>query len=145
MSVKFLLMFLFLGLVLPLKAFDANSIVGNWKTAPGTAIIQIYKAADGSYQGKIIKTTPKPDDKDVLTVDKNNPKPELKSRPIVGLMILKDFKYDGEEWGDGTIYDPKNGKDYSCKMWLEDKNTLKIRGYIGISLFGRTEIWTKVE
>ncbi|MEO6849303.1 MAG: DUF2147 domain-containing protein, partial [Mucilaginibacter sp.] len=69
----------------------------------------------------------------------------LRTRPELGLELLKDFTFDGDDvYDDGTIYDPKNGKTYSCKMTLEG-NQLKIRGYIGISLFGRSEIWTRVK
>lgn len=70
---------------------------------------------------------------------------KLRSRPDLGLELLKGFTYEGDNlYDDGTIYDPKSGKTYSCKMTIEG-NSLKIRGYIGISLFGRTETWTKVK
>ena len=65
---------------------------------------------------------------------------------IIGLIILKDFKFDDDdEWKSGDIYDPENGKTYSSYTYLKDKNTLKVRGYVGISLLGRTEIWTSTE
>jgi uncharacterized protein (DUF2147 family) len=59
--------------------------------------------------------------------------------------VLKNFVFDGkDEWEDGTIYDPKNGKTYSCYIrYAEYPNLLKIRGYIGVSLLGRTTYWTK--
>jgi uncharacterized protein (DUF2147 family) len=61
----------------------------------------------------------------------------------VGTVILKDFKYSGKTWEDGTIYDPKNGKTYSCIIKAKGLNNLDIRGYIGISLLGRTTNWTR--
>ena len=63
----------------------------------------------------------------------------------MGLVILRDFVYDEEYvWEDGEIYNPKDGKTYSCKMELsKDKNTLEVRGYVGISLFGKTNTWTR--
>jgi uncharacterized protein (DUF2147 family) len=59
--------------------------------------------------------------------------------------LLRDFRYDGDNvWTDGTIYDPESGNDYSCKITMEKPTHLQVRGYIGISLFGRTEVWTRV-
>jgi uncharacterized protein (DUF2147 family) len=63
---------------------------------------------------------------------------------VLGLVILTGFKFDTDEWSDGDIYDPEKGKTYSCTLSLKDSGTLKVRGYIGISLIGRTEIWTRV-
>jgi len=65
---------------------------------------------------------------------------------LLGLQILKNFVYDAQdkEWEDGTIYDPKNGKTYSCIMTLSGNN-LNVRGYVGISMLGRTGVWTKVQ
>ncbi len=78
-------------------------------------------------------------------MDMNNPDQALQTRPELGLELLKDFTFDGDDvYEDGTIYDPKSGKTYSCKMTING-NSLKIRGYVGISLFGRTEVWTRVK
>jgi len=67
----------------------------------------------------------------------------LRNRPIIGLKILSGFEKEGDnKYVDGTIYDPKNGKTYSCKMTYKGK-TLDIRGYIGISLLGRTTVWER--
>jgi uncharacterized protein (DUF2147 family) len=85
------------------------------------------------------KTTGKP------RTDNLNPDPKMKNAPLIGLVVLKDFSYNGEdEWKGGTIYDPKNGKTYSCYVKFDDSpNKLKIRGYIGVSLLGRTTYWTR--
>ncbi len=61
------------------------------------------------------------------------------------MIILDGLKEDGDEWSGGKILDPKNGNFYKCYIKLKDKTTLKLRGYIGISLFGRTEYWKRVE
>ena len=76
-------------------------------------------------------------------MDSKNPDESLKARKLMGLQILSGFRYAGDEtWEAGKIYDPKNGKTYSCKMRLEGEN-LKIRGFIGISLLGRTTVWSR--
>ena len=77
-------------------------------------------------------------------MDKNNPDQAKQGQPVLGLEILNGFEFDKDEWNDGHIYDPESGKTYSCTLSLKDPHTLKVRGYIGISLLGRTEIWTWV-
>lgn len=129
--------------------FKADDILGVWMNEDKDANVEIYKDGD-VYNGKIVwlkdpirEETGKP------KLDKENEDESLRSRPVMGLLLLKDFVFDGDdEWEDGEIYDPKNGKTYSCYMEFEDEddmNTLKIRGYIGISLLGRTTYWTKVK
>lgn len=130
---------------LTVLAQKGDAILGKWLNPSGEDQIFIYKKGD-KYFGKLgwIKH---PDENGKPKVDKNNPDPALRTRPDLNLELLKDFTFDGEKtYEGGTIYDPKSGKTYSCKMTLTDNNnTLKIRGYIGISLFGRTEVWTRVK
>ena len=79
-------------------------------------------------------------------MDKNNPDPNLQNIPLKGFRMLKDFVYAGkDEWNEGTIYDPLNGSTYSCTIKMTDKNSLEIRGYIGVSALGRTDIWKRLE
>ena len=76
--------------------------------------------------------------------DDRNPDPALRSRPLDGLAIMTGFEYAGDgRWQNGTVYDPNSGKTYKCSITLIDDNTLKLRGYIGIALFGRSETWTR--
>jgi uncharacterized protein (DUF2147 family) len=97
------------------------------------------------FFGEIIWLREPKDKNGKIKLDKENPKKELKTKPLVGLEILKNFKYKGKKkWQDGTIYDPENGKTYSCNIEMKDNNTLKIRGYVGISLLGRTTTWSRV-
>lgn len=121
----------------------ADDIIGVWLTSgKDPAKIQVYRSGDKFY-GKIIWLQyPTKDGKE--KTDQNNPDKGKQNNSIIGLIILTGFKFDGEdEWKDGDIYDPESGKTYSCYLTLKDKNTLKVRGYIGVSLFGRTEIWTR--
>lgn len=117
----------------------AEDITGTWLTAgKEPAKIQIYKSEE-KYYGKIIWLQ-NPTDSGKQRLDNNNPDVKKRNDPIIGLIILKGFRFDGDdEWGGGGIYDPESGKTYSSYMYLKDKNTLKIRGYIGLSWFGRTE------
>ena len=78
-------------------------------------------------------------------LDDNNPEEKLRSRPIQGMVFMKDFNYDeNNKWDDGTIYDPKSGKTYSCYMKVLSKDKMEVKGYIGISLIGRTQTWTRL-
>jgi len=137
-------------------AGDADAIIGVWATDPegegGQAHIEISAVGD-QYSGKIVwldEPLYTADDEDGEVgepkVDKNNPDPALRSRPIVGLELMRGFTYDGKgTWKKGTIYDPDNGKTYKSKVRLSDNGVLNVRGYIGISMIGRTSHWTRVE
>jgi uncharacterized protein (DUF2147 family) len=121
----------------------ADDIIGNWLTAgKDAAKIQIYKSGEKFY-GKIIWLK-NPIENGKPRVDGNNPDKSKRNNPSIGLVLLTGFKFDGDdEWEDGEIYDPESGKTYSSYLSLKDNNTLKVRGYVGISLFGRTETWTR--
>jgi len=122
---------------------EADDITGIWLTGgKEPAKIQIYKSGEKFY-GKIIWLK-NPTENGKQRVDINNPDETKRSNPIIGLVMLNGFKFDGDdEWKGGDIYDPESGKTYSSYLYLKDKNTLKVRGYVGISLFGRTETWTR--
>ena len=138
------------GSLAPAWADNPDAIAGPWLTADGKAKIQIVKQGD-VYDGTIVwlKEPLYPaDDKQGMggqpKVDRKNPDKALQTRPIIGLPLIQGFKYDSDNvWTDGQIYDPESGKLYSCKLTLMMDGTLKVRGYVGISLFGRTEIWTR--
>jgi len=70
---------------------------------------------------------------------------EFKNKNLIGVVILKDLKKDDDEYNDGEITNPKDGKTYSCYIKLEKPNRLKVRGYIGFSLLGKTQYWERVE
>lgn len=124
-------------------AQQADAVLGVWKNGEGTGMVQVYKKGD-KYFGKLVwlKVPNDPDGKP--RTDINNPEENLKSRQLKGLENLRDFTFKGDnKWEGGRIYDPKTGSDYSCEMKLIDENTLEVRGYIGVSLFGRTDVWKR--
>ena len=138
-------------------AQDGDAILGLWATDPegggGEAHVRVYKE-DGKYFGEIVWLAEPvyPDDDPKGTpgeekTDLNNPDPDLQGEPVIGLLITKDFVYNGKGlWHKGTIYDPDNGKTYKCKIKYGDSDkVLKVRGYIGVSMLGRTTYWTRVE
>jgi uncharacterized protein (DUF2147 family) len=144
-SKKIVFQFLFaqallFGVISTAKA-QADQIEGFWYNDIKDAKIQIYKSGDGKFYGKIFwLKEPLKDGKPRL--DEKNAKEELRKHPILGLVILKGFQKSGETYSEGSIYDPQNGKTYDCKMNYKGKK-LSIRGYIGISLIGRTTVWER--
>lgn len=140
---KYIIGFTMLLFIAP-NAFSqqADDLLGVWFNQEKSAKIQIFKVGE-KYDGKIIwLKEPMRDGEPKL--DRENEDEDLRSRPIIGLEILKDFEFDDDEWEDGTIYDPKNGETYSCYITKEG-DKLNVRGYLGIALIGRTSIWTKAE
>lgn len=121
---------------------QADAIIGQWFNQEKDGKVEIYKE-DGKYFGRIIWVKPNEDGSEKKDV--HNPKKEMREKTIYGLVVLKNFNYKGKQWEDGTIYDPKSGKTYSCIMNLDSPNELRIRGYIGVSWIGRTTHWTKAE
>lgn len=147
---KISFLFLLAGMVFTFSSlaqdYKATDVCDTWVSEDKDAHINIYQEGD-KFFGKIVwMKNPVDEETGKPKLDKENPDESLRSRPIMGLNILTGFVYDGDdEWDDGDIYDPKNGKTYSCYMELRSMDQLKIRGYVGISLLGRTTYWTRVK
>lgn len=130
--------------LLPSALFAQNpdAVTGNWLNEEKDAKVHIYRNGD-KYSGKLVWIARAlEDDGKTPRKDSKNPDAALRNRGLLNLVILSDFVFDDGEWTDGKIYDPKSGKTYSSKMKLKG-NTLEIRGYVGLSMFGRTTVWTK--
>ena len=122
----------------------SQTIFGKWKTVDDetgmeSGIVEIYEKA-GKVYGRIIE---------ILEKEKKHFKCEMcegedKNKPVLGLVIIKGLKKKGDFYEGGKVTDPKNGKSYHCKMSLEGKDKLIVRGYIGISLFGRSQTWFRI-
>ena len=125
-------------------SLNAQDIFGKWKsidddTNKPKSIVEITEK-DGKAYGKIIKLFRDPDeDQDPICDDCND---HRKDQKVLGMTIVTDMVKDGDEWEDGEILDPKDGKIYDCKIWLADDGTLKVRGYI--AFFFRTQTWLPV-
>lgn len=123
---------------------NAQSIVGKWKTIDDEtgkpkSIVEIFMK-DGKAYGKIIKLFREPgEDPDPVCDDCTDYR---KDKKVIGMTIITDMVQDDDEWEDGEILDPKNGKIYDCRLWVED-GKLMVRGYI--AFFFRTQTWLPVE
>lgn len=117
-------------------------IEGKWKTIDdetkqAKSIVEIFKKSDGKYYGKVSQLLIKPADPNCTAC-----KDDRKGKPIVGLEIIRGLKKDGDEFTGGTITDPKTGKSYKCTI-TKSGDKLNVRGYVGVSLLGRTQTWEK--
>lgn len=121
-----------------------DAILGQWVNPSGEAHIDIFKKGD-KYFGKIVWLKFPKDEKGNAKTDVKNPDESLKSKPVLGLEMLKNFIYEDGKWTDGKIYDPKSGKTYSCNITQKNSNQINIRGYIGISILGRSEVWKRIK
>lgn len=123
---------------------QAQSVVGKWKTVDdetgeAKSIVEITESG-GKIYGKVVE---------ILNPAKKNAKckdctGEDKDKPILGLTIIKGLKKSGDEYTDGKILDPNKGKLYKCTVKLDGNDKLNVRGYVGISLIGRTQTWSRV-
>jgi|SRR5690606_22636320 len=124
----------------------AQTPIGTWKTIDDKSgkeksYVKIYETKSGKLQGDVTK---------ILTEGKENAKcteceGDNKDQPIKGMTIMWGLEKDGSEWSGGHILDPNSGKQYKCYIKLKDKNTLEVRGYLGVSLLGRTQTWKRVD
>ncbi len=122
-----------------------QSVIGKWKTiddvsGDAKSILEIYED-DGKVYGKVVEII-KEDRQDAVC---DQCKGEDKDQPILGMTIIRGLEKDGDEYNGGRILDPENGKLYKCYITLEEENKLKVRGYIGFSLLGRTQYWYRVQ
>lgn len=126
--------------------FSVNAqVTGRWKTiddktGDAKSIVEIYEQ-NGKIYGKVVE---------ILNPARKNSKCDKcdgadKGKPIEGLIIIKGLKKDGEKYTDGDILDPQKGKLYSCTIKLDGKDKLDVRGYMGISMLGRTQVWHRVK
>src|SRR5215469_695789 len=121
---------------------EGISPIGLWENKDAT--FQIFES-DGKLSAKVValKEPKTPEGKEKLDI--HNPDPGKRDTPIVGLVFMHGFvKKGANRWEDGTIYDPKSGNTYSCFMELETPARIKVRGFIGVSLIGRTDYWSRV-
>lgn len=138
-------LYLTLILLIITNSINSQSIFGKWystneETGEIDSVIEVYKKQEKAF-GKIIeiKNSERKNAVCDLCKDKN------KNKPILGLNILNGLEKDGEEWSGGTILDPRNGNVYKCFIQLVQQDKLKIRGYLGLSIFGKTAYWQRAK
>lgn len=117
----------------------ADAIQGVWQTRSG-GYIQIHRD-NGAYVGTVVGSAD-----GQARYDRHNPDADKQGRRLLGVTLLHGLKSEGNgQYDDGTIYDPENGKSYHAKATLKDHDTLDARGYIGVSLLGKTQTWHRID
>ena len=116
----------------------ADDIIGLWDTRDG-AHVEIYER-EGKYYGKFVLFYDEPP---AGGIDTENPDPELRGRSLLGTDFILRFEFDGKKWKNGRIYNPENGKEYKADVELKN-GVLKVRGWVGIRLLGRTVEWVRI-
>lgn len=144
MKIKIFLISILVLMAFSLTELKAQTVLGKWKTKNDegrvNSIIEIYKEGDQVF-GKVVRIT-KEEDRDRVCTRCDG---ELKDQPIEGLVLMRGFEKEGEKYVDGTITDPKTGKEYDSKIWLseDDPDKLMVRGYI--AFFYKTKVWERLK
>jgi uncharacterized protein (DUF2147 family) len=130
------------------QAADKDTPIGLWRTIDDKSgkersLVRVTES-NGQLQITIEKLFREPGEEPNPLCDKCSG--ERKNKPVTGMQIGSGLKKDGEVWSGGEILDPENGKTYKCKVWVEDKGRkLHVRGFIGVSVLGRTQVWIREE
>lgn len=136
---KFVLTLALVALLTPAAMSSGGSVLGEW-TTPNGSVVNIYRCGT-NVCARLIELSPQAP----AQVDGENPNPKLRTRSLCGLEIGSGFHLTSPSHAEGgQLYDPQSGNTYSGWM-TADGNTLQLRGYLGISLFGRTETWTRAQ
>lgn len=132
----------FFSLTAPLRA---QELIGTWWDEEHKGQTELYLSPNGKIYGKIVMLS-EPIDKETgkPALDKHNADKKLRNRPTMNLVVVIGFVKNGDKW-EGEVYNPKDGKTYSGYMQLQPDGRLKLRGYVGISLIGKTELWTRAK
>ncbi|APF17126.1 DUF2147 domain-containing protein [Caldithrix abyssi] len=143
---SFFLIFFILSLFTTQAFAQQDPIIGKWKTIDDEtgqpkSIVEIYMR-DGKFYGRVDSLFRKPGEDPNPKCDKCPEDDPRYNQPVLGMEIIKDMVKDGDEYTGGTILDPKKGKIYRCKLWLED-GKLMVRGYV--AFFYRTQTWYRVK
>lgn len=138
------------GFLLALQAACAGAegtLEGCWISAADDGVIEIRRDEDDALRGRVVGVaeplfTEGPREGEPL-VDLNNPDVALRARSIAGIYVVEGLRRDGERWRDGRLYDPRSGRRFSARAWLDGDGLLRIRGYLGVHLFGVTLRWRR--
>lgn len=123
----------------------AAGVEGRWLTQKQDGIVEIYRCGAGTLCGRLVWLRLRPADNNPQAVDNRNPNPQLRDRPLCGLTILSGFRPNDSNGWSGSIYDPASGNTYQATISQGAGDTLDVRGYVLISLFGRSETWTRFD
>ena len=120
-----------------------DALIGEWWTEGREGRVRFERLRNGTYRGIATWRKPGPATEDNPTHDLHNPNPKLRGRSTIGIVLIWNLTFDDGEYEDGYVYNPRDGDTYRFKAELLSHDTLKIRGFLGISLFGQNQIWKR--
>ena len=133
----------FVGAAEPANAAPTGDVTGVWLDEAKDGGIRIEPCGD-KLCGRLVWMLHPLNDQGMPKIDTKNPDPKLRTRPFCGMELMGGFSQAGPgEWEDGWVYDPDEGETYDSKFRLQPDGTLKLRGFVGISLLGRSQVWTR--
>jgi uncharacterized protein (DUF2147 family) len=142
---RHLLVLLALVLCATASVAEAPGPVGTWSTEGGKSHVEIVPCGS-QLCGRVVWLKEPLDEAGSPKTDRSNPEAGLRTRPILGLPLLSGFVPAGDgRWADGSIYNPEDGGTYNCTLTVLDADTLRVRGYVGLPLFGKTQVWNRVK
>jgi uncharacterized protein (DUF2147 family) len=124
-------------------ARNSAELLGEWWTEGNEGRIKFTRAPDGTFRGTTTCCRPKTASPENPVKDIHNPNPKLRERSTLGIVLIWKLAYDDGEYTGGYIYNPRDGKTYRFQAELIDRDTLRIRGYLGIPLLGQTQVWKR--
>ena len=125
-------------------AAAGDALLGEWWTENNDGRVKFARYKDGTYRGTTTCCIHKNDPKNP-EFDTENPNPALRNRSMLGVVLIWNLKFEDGEWVEGHVYNPRDGKTYRMKIAKVDRDTIKIRGYMGIELLGQTQVWKRAQ
>jgi uncharacterized protein (DUF2147 family) len=125
------------------SGLPADTLIGEWWTEGREGRVNFQRYRDGTYRGTTTCCKPLKPSADRPLTDHKNPNPALRERATVGIVIIWKLVFDSGEYSGGHVYNPRDGKTYRINVEVLDKNTIKIRGFLGISLLGQSQVWKR--
>ncbi|WP_022823007.1 DUF2147 domain-containing protein [Hymenobacter norwichensis] len=120
--------------------------LGVWADDTGDSHIELYRCGE-ELCGRLVWLRQPTDANGKPRLDEHHPEPNQKTRPLLNLTVLERLTYNpsNDRWEDGKIYDPENGRTYSCYVAPAGKDRLEVKGYIGFSMMGKSHYWQRVK